>query len=163
MNELKLYNAPTIMEQLINQVDEDWVLLPEAIQKLDELELAIEDKAKWIAIITKRLESYTDTIDNEIKRLQALKKSYNSNAEHLKNYLGYNLSKLDKKELETDLFKFSFRSSTSVEVDESLLEDKYKKEVIKLTPDKTLLKKELKEWKEIKGAKLVEKNNLQIR
>ena len=162
--ELKLYEAPQLMEQIVNLVDEDWCLTDEAIQKLDELELAIEEKAKGIWFITRRLDWYTDIIDAEIKRLQNLKKSYKSNVDRLKDYLGINLHKLWKDKVETDLFKFSFRESKSVDViDEEKIPKDYMKEEVKISVDKIKILKELKEWKEIPWVALKVNSNLQIK
>ena len=121
-------------------------------------------KAKWIAIITRKFESFEKTIDDEIKRLQALKKSYKSNKERLKQYLAYNLEQLWKDKLETELFKFSFRKSEAVEIlDEDKIPADYKKQEIVYKIDKTAIKKDLKDWKEVPWTNLKINKNLQIK
>lgn len=160
--ELKLYEMPAIMQDLINDVDEDWCLTETALAKLDKLNLALEDKAKWIWAILRTFKSYEDTIASEIKRLTALKKSYKTNADSLKSYLGYNLKQLEMEKLETDLFKFSFRKSKSVVIEDGVLPpDEYLKTTISI--DKSAILKDLKAGKEIKGCALLEKDNLQIK
>jgi hypothetical protein len=92
-----------------------------------------------------------------------LEKSYKSNQDKIKEWLAFNLKEAWIEKLDTELYKISFRKSESIEVDETILEDKYKKEKITKTADKTLIKSELKVWKEIKWAKLIINNNLQIK
>ena len=58
--------------------------------------------------------------------------------------------------------KISFRKSESVEIDNvEELEDRFKR--VKVEADKTAIKQAIKSGKEVKGARLVENNNLQIR
>jgi len=164
MTDLKLYEAPKELEIISNMVDEDWVLTDEAIEKLNELEIAVEDKAKWIAMITRKFESFETSIDDEIKRLQTLKKSYKSNKERLKKYLAYNLEQLGKDKLETDLFKFSFRKSEAVEIlEEDKIPKEYKKQEIVYKIDKTAIKKDLKQGKKVPWTNLKINKNLQIK
>ena len=162
--DLKLYQAPAIMEQLLNEVDEDWVFTEEALSKLDDLEIAIEDKAKGIGIILQRFEAFEDTISNEITRLQKLKKSYVSNNTRLKNYLSYNLKELNRDKIETDLFKFSFRKSTALDVlDEDIIPSKYFNKKVTNTLDKKRVIKDLKEWIKIHWVILQENKSLQMK
>ena len=63
--------------------------------------------------------------------------------------------------IETPLVKMSFRKSSSVEVDETKLNQKWFKYVA--TPDKTLIKQAIKEGEVIDGAEIVEKLNLQVK
>ena len=58
MTELKLYEVAKEIELAINEVDEDWVLTDSALQNLDKLEITLEEKAKWIAWVMTRIESY---------------------------------------------------------------------------------------------------------
>jgi len=164
MTELKLYEIPSAMEQILNEVDEDGVLTENALANLDKIELSLQEKSTGIWMIMTKLEWFENTIDAEIKRLQDLKKSYKANRENLKQYLWYNLQKLWKEKLETELFKFSFRKSESVKItDETIIPDEFFKEKTVKTLDKARVKQVLKEWNFMSGAELEIKNNLQIK
>jgi len=164
MTELKLYEIPSAMEQILNEVDEDGVLTENALVNLDKIELSLQEKSSGIWMIMTKLEWFENTIDAEIKRLQDLKKSYKANRENLKQYLWYNLQKLWKEKLETELFKFSFRKSESVKItDETIIPDEFFKEKTVKTLDKARVKQVLKEWNFMSGAELEIKNNLQIK
>ena len=164
MTELKLYEIPSAMEQILNEVDEDGVLTENALANLDKIELSLQEKSSGIWMIMTKLEWFENTIDAEIKRLQDLKKSYKANRENLKQYLWYNLQKLWKEKLETELFKFSFRKSESVKItDETIIPDEFFKEKTVKTLDKARVKQVLKEWNFMSGAELEIKNNLQIK
>jgi hypothetical protein len=72
----------------------------------------------------------------------------------------------EREKVETSLFKFSFRKSSSIEIiDEKLVPEQFKKreEVVKIS--KSDIKNHLKEKGEsqIEGARIVENKNLTIK
>ena len=102
--------------------------------------------------------------DEEIKRLTDLKKEKQNKAEKIENWIDYLLKAFQIEKMETDLNKLSFRKSESVSIfDEEAIPSEYKKEVVSVSIDKTEIKKAIKEWKEIPGATITEKQNLQIK
>ncbi len=166
MSELKLYETPKIMEQLINDVDDDGVISPEALIKLDELEITIEEKAGGIWFLINRFSSFEETIDKEITRLQNLKKSYWTNTKSLKWYIKHIMQKLNRDKIETDLIKFSFRWSKSITIiNEDDIPREYFKTSTKTTTslDKNEITKLLKDWKKIPWVILEEHQNLQVK
>jgi len=48
MTELKLYEIPSAMEQILNEVDEDGVLTENALANLDKIELSLQEKSTGI-------------------------------------------------------------------------------------------------------------------
>ena len=71
---------------------------------------------------------------------------------------------LNKWKFETPRVKLSYRKSDSVEVsDMNSLPKEYVKEKVELSAEKTALKKALKDGKEIKGAEIVTKLNMQVK
>jgi len=48
MTELKLYEIPSAMEQILNEVDEDGVLTENALVNLDKIELSLQEKSSGI-------------------------------------------------------------------------------------------------------------------
>lgn len=161
---MQLYEITKNYENALNMVDSDWVLSDEALQILDNMDISIKDKSNWICKVLQNIEWSISSIDNEIERLNKLKKSYKSNKDRLKEYIKFNLEKMWIEKIDTDLFKISFRKSESVEItDEDTISKEYKKEITTMKVDKTSIKEALKEWKEIKWAFLKENNNLQIK
>jgi len=161
---MKLYEIAQEYTQALNMVDEDWVFTEQGLALIEKSELSIKDKATNISNVLKEFEWVEFTIDKEIERLKTRKKAIKTNSDKLKNYLSYTLQDLWLPELITSLNKFTFRKSESIEIEnEDSIPKEYIKETIKTAPDKTALKKAIKDWKEIKWVKLVENNNLQIK
>ena len=66
--------------------------------------------------------------------------------------------------IKSETLQLSFRKSESVEVfDESLVDEKFKKVKTEISLDKTAIKNAIKNGEDVQGAKIVEKNNLQIK
>lgn len=71
---------------------------------------------------------------------------------------------IQKIESSDGLFKASFRKSTAVSVfDESQIPAEFMREKISYTPDKTAIKKAIESGQEVAGAKIEERQNLQIK
>ena len=107
-------------------------------------------------------ESYVSRIDEEIKRLQSIKKRNNLLVDNLKNRL------LDAQQTFGD-FTLGFttittRKSESIEVEDiNSLPASFKTVKVVETADKIALKKAIKDGEVIKGVTLVENVNLRIK
>lgn len=165
--ELALYEINKEIEKLIDEyVDiETGELLPEAEQRLDELQLARQEKIVNIGLFVKNINYYIETIKAEKKRLAFLEKTATNKLEFLKNYLKYNLEPGEK--IQSPQLNISWRKSVSVEETDAfnieLIEKSFPNLIrIKKELDKMEAKKILKDVN-IVGLKLVEKNNIQIK
>lgn len=160
MEKLSLYELVDGIKKIEEFVDDEAMLT----EYLDSVNLQVNEKINNIIRYSRTLELTAGAISNEIDRLVALKKYYERRDENLKNYLAYNLAKLPDEKFETDVAKLSFRKSESVAlVDESKIPNEYKKEVITIKIDKIAIKSAIKDGKEVQGAILESKKNLQIR
>jgi len=130
-------------------------ILKEEIEKLNGEKVT---KLENIEYLKRDNKSKIEALSEEIKRLQARKKSFekaNENLAKLQYYL------LQGEKLKTDKFTFSYRKSKAVEItNEDLIPDEYKKVEYKV--NKIELKKALEKEK-IQGAELVEKKSLSVR
>jgi len=130
---------------------------------LDSLAGTIKEKAEGVLMVMKTLEAEQEAYNNEIKRLSELKSKAAKKAASIKEYLSYNLQQMDINKLDTALFKLSFRKSESVVIDDqSKLPEGFLKAKTTYTPDKTLIKKALKN-NVIEGCHIETKHNLQIK
>ena len=149
--------------ELTQQFKEVQDLDPEIIgDTLDAISLEINEKAKNIGFVYKNLNSDVAVIDEEIKRLQAMKSSKKNKIEALKDYLRVNMTECGIKKIECDLFKINcVAGRDAVEVtEEAEIPEKYFKVVRSL--DKTMLLAGLKSEK-VSGAKLTKsKNSIRI-
>ena len=153
------------LESLLDNLGEQEGLTVEMIhgalgQVEDDLNTKIENTCKVI----KEIEADSIGIDEEIKRLSALKKQKENAVKKLKEYVEFEMNGIGLNKVEGKLFKISFRKSKVVKV---LDETKIPKEFIKVKTtesiSKTDLGKALKSGEIIEGAELVENKTLQIK
>ena len=157
-----LYNIENDYIQLMQQVEEnDGELTLEIEEQLAITEAQRDGKSiAYLSIITK-VDSETTLIDNEIKRLQALKKRNNNIVTKLQSRL------LDAVNLfgiySVGLTKFGTRKSTSVDVEDiNALPKEFKTIKVVESADKIAIGKALKAGESIVGCSLSENVNLKI-
>lgn len=97
-------------------------LTEELALTLPQTSEALVAKVDNIGMLIRKFESSVDAIDTEIKRLQALKKSFNNSAENLKGYILYSMdrNKFDRLEGETTRV-MKRRSERTITDDEAIL------------------------------------------
>lgn len=177
-------NLYEISQQL--QILEEFMIDPETGEfldeesfnaKFDEIQMALSEKIENSMCFYKNLQSDIEAFKEEEKKLAQRRKVKENLAERVKNRIDNyvtmqftdeegNVDKdnLNKWKFETPRVKLSYRKSDSVEVsDINLLPKEYVKEKIELSADKTALKKALKDGKEINGATIVTKLNMQVK
>ena len=161
------------MKKSIYEISNDYLTLMNEIEQADgeitsemESQLQINEgelQSKSIAYLSviKERETFVSQIDEEIKRLTALKKRNNSLVNRLKENILNAVNLFGT--IETKFNKFSTRKSESVEVlDVNELPKEFK--VIKVTEqaDKKAIKEALKNGQEVKGCSIQSNYNLKI-
>jgi hypothetical protein len=122
------------------------------------------DKIDSIVNYIKSLETLCEGIKKERDNLAERKAQVEKKIESLKEYISKSMELRNMDKFETPKAKLSFRVSKSVNViDEELIPDDYFKESVSKKLDKASLLKDIKEGKEVKGACLLVKRNLQIK
>jgi len=128
------------------------------------LELMLKEKNVNIVRYILGLNKKTEIISDEIKRLQALKKQAENRADKMVKYVSDIMLRLNYSKIETDFGTFSFRKSESVDIENAtLIPKEFTTTKIEISPDKTAIKKAIKEGKIVPGAVLLQKQNLQIK
>ena len=153
------------LESLLDNLGEQEGLTVEMIHgALGQVEDDINTKIENTCKVIKEIEADSIGIDEEIKRLSALKKQKENAVKKLKEYVEFEMNGIGLNKVEGKLFKISFRISKVVKV---LDETKIPKEFIKVKTtesiSKTDLGKALKSGEVIEGAELVENKTLQIK
>lgn len=139
-------------------------LTPELEQALVINQDQLQAKANNYAKVIVNIQSDADAIDNEIKRLKAMKESKERVIDRLKSAVKNAMLVSNIEKIESPLFKLSIRKSEAVEVD--MLEGLPSEFVnIKnvVTPDKIAIKDAIKRGEFVLGARLVDNFNLQIK
>ena len=156
---MTLYELDKAIADFELEVNEDGEVLN--IDELDELNLAREQKIEGISLWIKNLEAEKEAVKNEKNNFADREKKLGKKIDSLKGYLTY---ALDGQKFSTPKVAVSFRKSESVLIkDEYLIPDDYCEFTVTRRPNKTNLKKALKDGKEIMGVELVEKRNVQIK
>lgn len=123
----------------------------------------LQNKGINYGYVIKSLESDVTNIDEEIKRLNALKSSRVKTTELLKNTIKQAMQMYGIEEIKTATLKINFRKSESVEVDADVVLDMYCNFKTVKTPDKAKIKEVIKSGDAVFGAVLNVNYNLQIK
>lgn len=154
-----LYEISNAYNELNNMEDDI-----DVTECLDRIKADMTTKSTNIIKFIRNKDILVSGIDEEIKRLQGLKKTVVNHNNKLKDYVSFVMQKDDIQKLETPVGIFSFRKSKAVEIlDESLIGEEYIKKTIKTSPDKTKIKKALESGENIQGARITYNQNLQIK
>ena len=158
---MNLYNIKSEYLNIAHELTEG-ELTPELEQALMITEANLQEKAINYGYVIKNFESEVDIIDEEIKRLNALKKARVNAVEKLKNNISDAMQLFGILEVKAPTFKMNFKKSESVEVFD-WLSTEYVIEKITYQPDKIAIKNAIKEGKTVNGASIVTNYNLQIK
>ena len=144
------------------EVDENYDKLTDLKNEINAL---VVSKGKDLIYVLRKQDNYAEAIDEEIKRLQALKKSYAKKKENLSNYIKICMIANNIKAIETPIGKLSVvNNAESVEIyDESLIDKKFIKTKVEETISKTDIKNAIKNGEEVQGARLVRNTRLAIK
>lgn len=127
---------------------------------LNGLRIAKTRKVENIACWIKNLQAEAEAYKKEEEAFRSRRKQAESRIESLKRYL---TNWVSGEKIETDRCKVTWRKSVSVEIqDESRVPEDYKKEKVIMNIDKVSIKKALTGGKDVPGASLLEKQNIQI-
>ena len=130
-------------------------------EELDALQMARDEKIENVGLWIKNLQAEAEAVKKEKDAMADRQKRLEKKAESLKNYLTYALR---GEKFSTPRISMTFRRSESVLIpDEALLDDRFVNITLVKKPDKKLIKDTLKAGREVPGAELVTKQNLQIK
>ncbi|HFC8533079.1 TPA: siphovirus Gp157 family protein [Neisseria lactamica] len=138
-------------------------------EREDTLEAVIgqfETKAQSVIAYIKNQEITEKMLDEHIKQMTGKLKAAKARNQSLKDYLARNMQSAGITEIKADdgTFKASFRKSKAVEIlDEAQIPTEFMRETVKIEPDKTAIKKAIESGREVAGAKIEERRNLQIK
>jgi len=158
---MKLYE---IQSEIVNLfiTDDNGEILEDAYARFVELKGEEEKKLENACLYYKNLLAEAKAIKDEVDNLSKRQKVKENKGESIKKFLDNYLRLTQKDNFETPKCKVTFRKSTGVVItDENALIDEFKK-----TEYKVLTKEiadALKAHREVTGAMLEERNNIQIK
>lgn len=160
---MTLWEINEQIEMLTSQlVDEETGEINEDImEQLEQLDIDKHEKIENCGIVMKSLLAEVDAINEEIKTLKARASAKANRYDRLAEYVKKSLNG-DK--FETSKVAFSYRKSDKVDVvNVDIVPEEFLKYETKISPMKSLIKKELKSGKEVPGCVLTESTNLQLK
>lgn len=157
-----LYEITTEQRSLINEIELlEGEITPEMEQQLAITESQLQQKSIAYLEFIRSKEAFNGMIDNEVKRLQAMKKANNNLIGRLNDNLLMAVKTFGNYEVGTQ--KFGTRKSSQVIVEDvNSLPKEFKTIKVTEAADKTALKKALKEGAEIEGVYIQDNLNLKI-
>lgn len=160
---MKLFEINQQIRDILEQVD-DGEITDEVFAQLNDLNVQAEIKFEALACLIKENKATAAMIEIEEKRLKERKTAHLNRAERLGAYLSDQMLFSGRNSYESARCKVSFRQSTSVQIDdENELPQEYFRIKTESEPDKTLIKDALQEGREVPGARIVTRQNLQIK
>ena len=162
------------MKKSLYQIEQEYFEIAQYLEEgefTEELEnkLAItqgdlQTKAINYGFVIKDFDYDINIVDEEIKRLQAIKKAKVTAQERLKNTISDAMKLFKIQKIECPTLKISFRKSESIEItDQETLSSEYIVEKTTYSPDKVAIKKAIQSGVVFTGAELVVKSNIQIK
>lgn len=129
---------------------------------VDKAQGSFEEKAVATATVHRILNGESEKIGAEIKRLQALKKRVDNEADRVKKYLADACERVGLESIRGMYANISFRASEQTVIDNP---DKIPKKYlrIKYEPDKTKIKEAIKSGLKVAGAHVETVRNIQIK
>lgn len=140
-------------------------LTGEQLQKLEELQDSIENKAINTAAFIKNLEVEKNAIDEARKKMEERANKIDTKINYLKSYLKYNLEKNNINKVTSAYYDITIRKNpSSVNIMEpEKIPEKYLKIVTTQRIDKTLIAQDLKNNIEVPGAGFINGTRLEIK
>ena len=159
---MNIYDV-SIIENELERIAEanDGEIPSELLQKLVEAQTSSLEQVGKLVKYIKYAESFIDTCKSEEKRIADRRRIVENRIASIKNYLVPFVEK--NKKVEAGTFTLSTRKSSSVELEDNFNDPDYCIQIISYKPDKKKIKLDIESGKEIPGAKLIEKKNLQIK
>ena len=157
-----IYEISQELQAFFDSLPDTGELDEEALARYAELHDMAQDKLKSTAYAYLNLKAKSDGIANEIKRLQDLKKSNDSQMARVEKLLDFGMNLIKSEKQDFGSVQVGYRKSTgTIITDEDLVPDEFKK--IKYTVDLVKAKEVLKNGGEVAGIKLEERKNLFIK
>lgn len=150
---MKLYE---ILAEIENCVDYETGEID--VEKLEELKIERDKKIRNIGLWIKDLRAESNALKEEKYVFQQRQAACDNKIKSLTKYLQ---ACLNGEKYKDNQLSISYRKSTSVELAEDFEDERFTMYEPKF--NKTEIKKAIQSGEEVKGAKLVENNNIQIR
>lgn len=161
---MKLYEIAKNMEVLKMYLDNDDLDRETYNNTLSIIKTELSNKSTSLIHVIKNIESDETMIDNEIKRLKAIKDRKSKNLKNIKEYIKVCMEQMGLNKIETPIGNFSLIKSKSVDIINPVkIPAQYLNTIVEYKPDKVKIKEAIESGIKIEGAEIVTNNNLNIK
>lgn len=153
----KLYEISEQYSELQALADSDDENMKEAVATtLECIEGNFNEKAKALVTVVHNMDSDVESLDAEIKRLQARKQAIKNRQDSMREYLRDNMERTGIKKISCPLFTINCVAGREIAVinDDTAIPDEYMAVKTEIKPDKAAITKALKDGVEIPGVSL---------
>lgn len=156
---MKLYELINDYQEIIESEEFNEEAKEQILSAITE---ELQSKEGNLLHITRNFKADIETIDNEIKRLQAIKKAKQNSFDRYKGYVSDCLKKLGMEKVKNTFGTIYFTHTKSVQIDDSVDLSKLGEDYAKVTytADKAALKKALENGEVIDGISLKETESI---
>lgn len=165
MSNLRLYQITNDFQELMDKATEGEITEEEYNKVGENLARQLQEKSTNVIGYYETQNSLIEGIDNQIKRLQNLKKVTKNKMDKYKEYVKGCMERLGLIKIETELGVISVvKSPMSVDItDESKIPEEFKEEVKTIKIDKTKIKNSYKTTGEIPEGAVIHDNNTYLK
>lgn len=161
----KLYELTEMYHNVWDLVEDEEADLDGLEKALESIEENIEGKAENTAKLIKSIEGNINTLKEEEKRLAKKRRAMENKTNRIKDYLEMQLRVMEIDKVQGELFTVALQNNPpSVNfIDENLIPEKYKEEVVTVKIPKKAILDDIKAGIEVPGTEMVQKKSLRIR
>ncbi|MFK5891904.1 MAG: siphovirus Gp157 family protein [Pseudomonadota bacterium] len=139
----KLYEIAAKMEAAIKDMENNGFDAETIQATLDGIDVGLDEKVESTVAVIKNMQGNSDLYANEIRRLQALKKTSDNKANGLLEYLAFNIERAGVKSAGIGIHTAKFKTSNRVAVDVDVESLPIEYTTIKVTANKNEIKQGL--------------------
>lgn len=160
---IKLYEIAENFKNLQELLEDETIPQEVVTEAINQIEGSFDEKAENIVKYCKSIEGEIAAYKEEEKRLAAHRKSLENKVAGMKEYLLFTMVSINKKKVETPLFKIAVKKNPAAVVidDIEAIPDDFL--VFKMDADKKKLSERLKAGEEIAGCHIEQKESLSIK
>ena len=161
----KLYELTEMYQNVWDLVSDEEVDLEGLENALGNIEENIESKAENTAKLIKSIEGNVSTLKEEEQRLAKKRRAMENKIKGIKGYLEMQLKVMEIDKIQGELFTVALQNNPqSVRfLDEGLIPERYKEEVVTVKIPKKAILDDLKEGIEVPGTEIIQNKSLRIR
>lgn len=160
-----LYNITNKIIDLMDKIENEELTEEEQSLLSQEVEKELINKSSSIIAYVQNNEALSKAIDDEIDRLTEMKKKLKNKTDKFKEQVLSNMDRLGIEKVTTNIGKLAIRKNPiRVEIlNENIVPDEFKKEVVKTSIDKTAIKNYFKETGEIIPGTVINTDKYSLR